>query len=180
MGGSRGRRCQRCLSSARKRFRWHSRPCRPKSRSSMKWWTFPDSSLVPYVSILAVWRQEVQEVQEVQRIMRLVAGPRQGTRSDFGGLFTAWESPNWLVPRAVSRSRTHHRNWHAVASPLVARTGGPIWHCRARPIQQIWHCRARPIQRALKGNLLIIKTNLAVLAAGAVFPSIRDGSDPGP
>ena len=69
----------------------------------MKRWTPANPPLVPYVSILGVWRQEVQEVQEVQRKMRLVAGPRKGPSSDFGGLFTAWESPDWLVPRAVSR-----------------------------------------------------------------------------
>ena len=36
-----------------KRFRWHSRPCRPKSQSIRQWWTFPDSPPVRYVSIRA-------------------------------------------------------------------------------------------------------------------------------
>ena len=36
-------------------------------------------------------------------MMRLVAGHRRGASSDFGGLFAGWESPDCLVPRAVSR-----------------------------------------------------------------------------
>ena len=60
------------------------------------------------MSLFSGCGQEVQEVQEVQRMMRLVAGHRRGASSDFGGLFAGCESPDCLVPRAVSRKALWH------------------------------------------------------------------------